>query len=178
MIKNFFSIPNHSILKSEENRYNYIDSYHGWFASDGNNTNLKEFVKLFISSGPKWADCLMSIRDRIVGLFGLKTSDQLAEQEKHPNSINLELGEQLGIFELLDKAENEIIVGGDDKHLNLRVSLYLDPLTDATQREMIITTCVKFNNILGKIYFIPVKPFHKMIVYRTLKNILKQIDNK
>jgi hypothetical protein len=91
----------------------------------------------------------------------------------------LELGEQLGIFELLDKSENEIIVGGDDKHLNLRVSLLLEPMTKVTAKiELIITSCVKFNNLFGKVYFIPVKPFHKIIVYRTLKNILRQLENK
>jgi hypothetical protein len=113
------------------------------------------------------------------GLFGLMTSNQLAEKEKHPDNIKLELGEQLGIFELLDKSENEIIVGGDDKHLNLRVSLLLEPMTKVTAKiELIITSCVKFNNLFGKVYFIPVKPFHKIIVYRTLKNILRQLENK
>jgi hypothetical protein len=179
MIERKSSIPNQSVLKSEERFYNYVDSYHGWFITEGNTTSLKEFVKLFIYSGPKWADFLMTIRDNIVGLFGLMTSNQLTEQEKHPDNIKLELGEQLGIFKLLDKNENEIIVGEDDKHLNFKVSLLLEPLTEVTAKmELIITTCVKFNNLFGKVYFIPVKPFHKIIVYRTLKNIIRQLENK
>jgi len=173
------SIPNDSILKIEEELFNYVDSYHGWFINKGNDVSLKEFVKLFISSGPKWVNTLMKIRDNIVGIFGLKTSNQLVEQVKHPNDIKLEIGEQLDIFVLLYKSENEIIVGGDDKHLNFRVSLQLEPLTEVTaKRELIITTCVKFNNLFGKIYFIPVKPFHNIIVKRTLVNIIKQLENK
>lgn len=179
LIEKETKIPGQSTLKSEENLYHYIDSYHGWLTIAGDNTSLKECTKLFISAGPKWVDFLMFVRDKVVGLFGLKTSGQITDQDKHIDNIKMEVGEQLGIFELVAKTENEIIIGGDDKHLNFRVSLYLEPLTDATpKRELIITTCVKFNNLFGKLYFIPVKPFHGIIVYRTLKNIIKELESK
>ena len=168
-------IPDHSILKIEEHLYNYIDSYQGWFIKNEDSISLTEFVRLFLSSGPKWADWLMN---KIVLLFGVKTAEELAEKNNRLNNLQLEIGKQFGTFELLEKSDNEVILGGVDKHLNLKVALFLEPLTDDKQnRELTITTCVKFNSLFGKMYFIPVKPFHNIIIKKTLKDIIKKLEN-
>jgi hypothetical protein len=73
------------------------------------------------------------------------------------------------------KTDHEIILGEDDKHLDFRVSLYLDENTETNQKQLTISTLVKFNNIFGKLYFMPVLPFHKLIVPTMLKGIIKQI---
>jgi len=45
-------------------------------------------------------------------------------------------------------------------------------------KNLIISTTVKYNNWFGKIYFLPVKPFHKRIVPTMLKGIIKEIEKE
>jgi hypothetical protein len=40
-----------------------------------------------------------------------------------------------------------------------------------------ITTMVEYKNIFGRIYFLPVKPIHQLIVKGTLKKMIKKIEN-
>ena len=80
---------------------------------------------------------------------------------------------------MFDKTDNEVILGEDDKHLDFRVSLLLDKLASKTeQKNLTITTTVKFNNSFGRLYFLPVRAFHKLIVPTMLKGIIKQLENE
>lgn len=177
MIHKQNTIPATSLLKKDEDIYGYIDSYSIWITYKEENTNLKHIVKSFLTCGPKWADSLMKIRDKVVGIFGLKTSGMLAEQDKKLENIKLEPGEQLDIFLFFKKTDNEVILGGDDKHLDMRVSLLIEPSEiDSAKRKLSITTVVKFNNFFGRLYFLPVRPFHEIIVRTTLKNMVKKLS--
>ena len=170
------SIPALSLLKKDERLYGYIDSYSILISDKEDNTNLKNIVRFFLTCGPKWADRLMKIRDKVVGIFGLKTSDMLTDKGKKLDNIKLEHGEQLDIFQLYEKTDNEVILGGDDNHLDLRVSLLIEPSApNSDKRKLSITTVVKFNNFFGRLYFLPVRPFHEIIVRTTLKNMIGKL---
>jgi len=39
-----------------------------------------------------------------------------------------------------------------------------------------LTTIVKFHNIWGKLYFAPVKPFHKLIIKTLLENFSNTLN--
>ena len=41
--------------------------------------------------------------------------------------------------------------------------------------EALVTT-VHYNYWLGKLYFIPVKPFHKLIIISSLRKTVKKLD--
>ena len=72
-----------------------------------------------------------------------------------------------------------MILGEDDKHLNFRISLLTENLnTEQIKKEVTISTTVEFNNWFGKIYFLPVRPFHKLIVPRMLKAIIKELEKR
>lgn len=48
---------------------------------------------------------------------------------------------------MFDKNENEIILGEDDKHLNFRVSLFIEQQSNNPQKkDLTISTTVEFNN--------------------------------
>ena len=66
-------------------------------------------------------------------------------------------------------------MGENDKHLNFKVSILLEKL-EANNKSITISTIVVFNNWFGKLYFFPVKPFHKLIVPIMLKSILKDLE--
>lgn len=178
MIKKQTIIPDSSILKKEEKSFHYIDSFKGQYLINEHDYTITDIGKLFLTGGPKWANTLMLIRDKIVGVLGLKTAQQLTADERNHNNFRFEPGEQLDIFKLFSKSENELVLGDDDKHLDFRVSLLLDSKNDDKKtRNVIITTAVKYRNLFGRIYFIPVRPFHKLIVKGTLKDMINKMEN-
>ena len=117
------------------------------------------------------------MRNRIVSIFGLKTPDNVGDIQNKLDNFKCEPGEQLGLFKVFDKRENEIVLGEDDKHLNFRVSLFVEQLHGNEQKkELTITTTVVFNNWFGRLYFLPVRPFHKLIVPTMLKGTIRELE--
>lgn len=109
----------------------------------------------------------MVFRNSIVSVFGLKTS--ILEQSGN----RWEIGSQAGMFKVFGKTTHEIILGDDDKHLDFRVSLLLEP--DKQYKRVAVTTTVKYHNWLGRCYFFFVKPIHRLIVPLTLKPKFKRL---
>ncbi|MDD4992804.1 MAG: DUF2867 domain-containing protein [Paludibacter sp.] len=132
--------------------------------------------KAFFSSGPRWIDKLFILRNKIVAAFGLKTSENETSRQNQVDNFNCEPGEHLGLFTVFNKTENEVILGANDKHLNFRVSLFLDNTKSGTeQRNLTISTTVEFNNWFGRLYFLPVRTFHRLIVPTILKGIILKL---
>ncbi len=172
-------IPYKSLLRTNDIAYDYIDSFQGSFQDKFQNIGITEVGKLFFSSAPNWIDKLFAFRNKLVGFLGLKTSEKLTDRQKILENLKFEKGDQIGLFKVFNKTEDEIILGEDDKHLNFRVSLYLDKQNeDKTDKNLIITTTVKFNNWFGRLYFLPVKPFHKLIVPTMLKAIINKLEKQ
>jgi hypothetical protein len=109
---------------------------------------------------PKWVNGLMRIRDAIAGIFGLKTSKDISAGKTT-------------IFPIIEQRENEIVMGEKDKHLDARLSI----LIDRDNSFIYLTTIVHFNNFFGRLYFLPVKPFHKIIVKSILKRYIIENQN-
>jgi hypothetical protein len=81
------------------------------------------------------------------------------------------------LFKVLEKTDREAVVGEDDKHLDFRVSVHLDPLPGSAPYAYALTlsTIVLFHNRIGKLYFAVVKPFHQLIVPAMLRGIAKRL---
>lgn len=179
MIVKKTKLPNNSILKKNIKKYDYIDSYQGELIDNEKNVSSTEIGKAFFTSVPKWAEKLFKVRNKIAKLFGLKTAGDITDRQNLLNNFNCEPGEQLGLFKVFDKTNNEVVLGEDDKHLNFRVSLFLDQQkNDISKKTLTITTTVEFNNLFGRLYFLPVRPFHKLIVPTMLKGIIKQLETQ
>ena len=161
------TLPATSLLRKDLLNYHYIDSYKSEFKPTDNQFTATYVGRAFFSSAPKWIEKLFDLRNKIVAVFGLKTSTKNQEI----NDCKFNIGERLGLFQVFDKNENELILGEDDKHLNFRISLFIDHQS----KEIIITTTVIYNNWFGKLYFLPVKPFHRFIVPSMLIAIIKEL---
>lgn len=173
------SIPDRSILKKDSKLFDYSDSYQRSFSDIEGTIDSTKIGLLFFSGRSKVTDILFAIRNKVVVLFGLKTSGQMRDSQKLSDHFKCEPGEQRGLFRVFDKTEDEVVLGEDDKHLNFRVSLFLDRIPDDTgKKSLTITTTVKFNNLLGRVYFMIVRPFHKLIVPAMLKGMIKRIENE
>lgn len=169
-------IPQSSLLYPNHNQYNYIDSYEGIISDEMNKISIFDVTRAFVKPGPKWIDNLFKLRNKTVSLFGLKTPNKI-DSAGYPNNINFEIGERVGLFKVFDRTNYEIILGEDDKHLNFRVSLLLsEQKNNKSNKNITVTTIVMYNNWFGRLYFFPVKPFHKLIVQSGLKIILKELE--
>ncbi|UTW61517.1 DUF2867 domain-containing protein [bacterium SCSIO 12741] len=165
--------PAESLLFSSKDKYHYIDSFQGYLSDVENKIGARDMAKAFFSSGPSWIGQLFSLRNRIVKSFGLKTSEDGIQNNL--DNQKWEAGEQIGLFRLFQVNDREVIMGEDDKHLDFRISLLAEPV-EGNQKRLTITTTVVFRNFFGRLYFLPVKPFHSLIVPVMLKGMLRDLD--
>jgi hypothetical protein len=157
------TIPENSIIIKGIDKFHYFDSYRINIDTNQNiDSILKKVFKL-----PLWVTNLMKVRNAIAGSFGLKTG--LGKEEKYDT---YQIGKRAVFFTVIDRNENEIVMGENDKHLYFRTSLMLE--TVEIYKVLYLTTLVRYNNIWGRMYFIPVKPFHRLI----MKTLLKNLKNK
>lgn len=168
-------LPFNSFLKADSS-YEFIDGYSTDFLDKKDEINIKTIAKLFFTSEPNWVKSLMTIRDNAVGKLGLKTTGTTSDKAQDLENFNAEIGQNVGLFKVFHQSENEVVLGEDDKHLNFRVSLFMEP-TQSEKKKLTISTSVKFNNLLGRAYFISVKPIHKLIVPSMLGRMVNQVQS-
>ena len=116
---------------------------------------------MFTTQAP-WIARLMWLRDRIVAMFGIKTSTQLLQAARTPGAVR-----RVSFFRIYAQDAHEILLGEDDRHLDFRVSVRCEPADGATQ--VIATTVVQCHNLLGRLYLLVIAPFHRMVVRSTLQ---------
>ena len=104
-------------------------------------------------SPPPWINGLMALRNRIVAPFGLKAGVRPASSMEHDN---------VGIFPVLAESPGEILMGLDDRHLDFRVAVTVQPAAAGAQ-QITVTTVVHTHNRLGRIYLAVIMPFHRLI---------------
>lgn len=167
-------LPVDSVLKIDQTQFDYVDSFECEFSDSNQRVGATAVGKAFFSSGPKWIDTLFVLRNKIVSRLGLKTSGNVSNREELLRRFQCEPGEQLGLFKVFHKSEHEVVIGEDDRHLDFRVSLFVSGTVNKT---LTITTTVKFRNEFGRLYFLPVRPFHKLIVPAMLKSIVSEVEN-
>ncbi|OFC69598.1 DUF2867 domain-containing protein [Alteromonas confluentis] len=135
-----------------------------------NQSALDIFLSIARKS-PNWINFLMSLRNNIVSKFGLKNLGSLSDIEQYKSAIDYKVGDRVGIFTLHFNSHNEVILEDRDKHLNVKVSFYIEP--NGNTARIYASTVVHVKNTLGKIYMLFVTPMHKLIVPSTLKALPK-----
>lgn len=133
-----------------------------------NQSALDMYLSL-IHETPSWVNMLMSLRNKLVSKLGLKDLGHLAEVEPEKVSSDYKVGDRVGIFTLSVNEPNEIILEDRDKHLNAKISFYIEP-NDETAK-VYLSTVVHVKNTLGKVYMFFVGPVHKVIVPSILKKL-------
>ncbi|GAE31021.1 DUF2867 domain-containing protein [Halalkalibacter hemicellulosilyticus] len=161
------SLPNQSLLRTMD--FQYCDSFYVFCPYEGI-LEITKVVDFFFHSSPQWVNRLFSLRNRIARIIGLKTPDHKSKK------INVQVGETIGLFTLYDMNEYEAIMGQNDKHLDFRVSILLERVDKGYH--IYISTVVAFHGISGRLYFVPVKPFHKFVSKAILREMVKNISGK
>jgi hypothetical protein len=128
-------------------------------------TSAADILLGFFSSAPKIVRVLMSIRNGLVSVVGLKSDPPVSQLD----AFMLRAGSRVGFFEIGSMTANSALFGADDSHLNFRVVL------DIENEVLGCRTQVQFNNTAGRVYFFFVKPFHRFIVPMMLRAAMKHV---
>ena len=121
-------------------------------------SDIKDLYLRLVNTKSKTIDFLMSLRNKIMSIFGAKT---VINETKGDFSV----GNSVGLFKIYYIDEKEIISGLKDSHLDFCISFY------KIDNKILLSTLVKYNNTFGRVYMNIIKPFHKLIVKNMLKNL-------
>ena len=115
-----------------------------------------------VARTPGWMHGLMALRNRAVRLVGLKDLGSLSPHEPNKPAEAYRVGDRVGIFRLNELHPKELILGDDDRHLRVQVSLY------KAEARLWLSTVVHEKQALGRLYMSVVGPVHRLIVPRLL----------
>lgn len=164
------SIPADGLIGNAFGKIDYFDAY-SIPVKNAKGYTIDQVFSRFAGYTPAWVKILFNIRNSIVRIFGLKTGD--------PDAIKTEqefkAGSEFSVFQICSRNKQEIVFGGDDKHLNFQSSLLLKQSGEGEQ--IVSVTIVKFHNFTGRAYFFFVKPFHKLIVRGSLKHLARTFES-
>ncbi|MFC1532765.1 DUF2867 domain-containing protein [Thermodesulfobacteriota bacterium] len=154
-------VPHRAMATYEFTPLDYVDAFCVKLFDDLplSMTELAHHLFGKIESYPAYVRFLLRLRDLLVKPFGLHTATDMEEM--------IDDVDWIGFFKIYQRSEDEIIIGADDKHLDVRVSLLRTVHDD--KPFLTVSTFVRMNNFLGKVYFAVIKPFHKIIVPATIK---------
>ena len=146
----------------------FFDAYEMELENE-NLTALEVYLNL-VSKTPLWVERLMSIRNSVVSIFGLKNLGNLSSINSSKRAGEYEIGDRVGIFTIYSISENEVVFSDSDKHLNAKVSLCTNYSLE--NNSVVVSTVVHVNNLLGRFYMFFVTPVHKIIVPAMLKKLV------
>jgi len=160
-------IPTKSVVSQHLHEAYFFDGFSS-FTRYENKSALEMYLSL-IHKTPNWVNILMSLRNKVVSKLGLKNLGHLADVEKNKLSSDYKIGDRVGIFTLTFNDHNEIILEDRDKHLNAKISFYIEP--NGKTAKVYLSTVVYVKNTLGKVYMFFVGPVHKVVVPSILKKL-------
>lgn len=158
-------LPQQSVLNKFVGTNDFVDCYSAQIEHP--NQTIDDLARGAEFKMPKWALPLLVLRNILVKPFGLKTSFEGIQNREG----TIKPGEYVNFFHVEERHDNEVIMGGDDKHLDYRVSVFRN---GERPERLYVATWVHRNNWLGYAYLFVVMPFHKAIVRNMTKNIAKQ----
>jgi hypothetical protein len=165
MLVKKITFPQDSIFKRIPVRYHYSDSYSIETSYTG--VSPEVFGKNFFTGFPAWVDFLLKIRHVLVKPFGLLSDDG----NKLHVFQSVQIGNKFSFCKIIDFNSTELLLYAPDKHLDIWLSFFVE--NKGARQKLTITTVVKFNIFFGRVYFLFIKPFHKLIIISKMKSLSK-----
>ncbi|HJZ48012.1 MAG TPA: DUF2867 domain-containing protein [Roseiflexaceae bacterium] len=166
-------LPTDSLIARAFPRRDYADAYRVQLPAGAAN-DLDSLVRATLGTAPGWIKLLLRLRDRLVAPFGLKTASGAPVSAF--DRFELRPGHSVGLFKVIERTSDELLLGQDDLHLDFRVSVLVR--SDGGADWVVISTIVRFNNWLGRAYFLPVRQFHKLIVPAMIRNAYQRYSER
>ncbi|GAC1326090.1 MAG: DUF2867 domain-containing protein [Collimonas sp.] len=140
--------------------HDFVDAYQ--VRADIAGLDARQATDAIVKHPPGWIKQLMATRNQVVRLFQLKTVEMGVDD---PHAAQ----RTVGGFPVVTQSPQEVVLGFDDKHLDFRVSITVAPDSE-TGTLVTVTTVVKTNNLLGRVYLATIMPFHRMITRHLLEH--------
>jgi hypothetical protein len=158
-------IPTGSVFSSDLAKFYWRDAFEARLTRT--ELSMHELYLGIFVPPPRWLKLLLIIRTKAVSVFGIKgpTAKQLESVERKESYA---VGDKIGLFTLFSQDEDEITTGGDDKHLEFRVSVM--KVNEGGADKVVLTTLVNPHNLWGKVYLFLIMPFHKLAVRTLMAN--------
>ena len=167
--------PPHSAIAARLAGAHFHDAW-SVVAADPGLSALGQFLRAAAAT-PGWVNVLMAMRNRAAAAIGLKNLGGLdrmgltglmgyakAEADYQP-------GDRVGIFTLIENTPQEVLLGDNDKHLEVVLSVHRALPAASGETVVTVTTVVHIHNLLGRLYMLPVAPLHKIITPSVLQAI-------
>lgn len=161
-------VPSGSLAAAAFPREDYADAYRVVIPAT---CAVDTFARAFLTATPGWAQALMRVRERAVRLIGLKRI--AVDRQRGPARMSFEPDTKAGIFRVFACSADEILMGEDDRHLDFRVSLLIAKTQE--NHHGVVTTVMHYHGWLGRAYFLPVRPFHGLIVRAMLRETAQKL---
>jgi hypothetical protein len=149
------AFPATSRLSAQLGRAHYHDAYEAPLRRP--ELTIAQLYVAILGHLPWWARTLIIARNSVVAPFGLRTAP-IARVWQPEIKDRYEPGDRIVRFVLYSQDGDEIVAGGDDKHLDFRVSVLR--LRDDTEK-VVVSTIIFVHNAFGRAYLRAVLPFHK-----------------
>lgn len=165
------AIPEHYLITQQSGKIHYKDNFRLSTCSLQATPEPKDCMIAFFRSFSPFFIRMIMTRELIARPLGLKTADKTTRERREQMLDEFEgnIGDKIAIFKVLNKCETELLTGQTDKHLDFKLSF----ITFKEDEEKVIelATTVTLHNLLGRVYFFFVKPFHKYFMKRILKKM-------
>lgn len=161
-------IPSNSMLQNSLSSAYFFDCYAIDLPFD--TRSPFELYLDMIARVPRWIDYLMVLRNKIVARMGLKDVGVLGHNSSSKASAEYCIGEQIGIFKLLENRADEAVLGETDKHLDVHISVIKQ--VHNARMTVSVSTVVHVHNWLGRVYMLFVAPAHRLIAPTTVTQLV------
>lgn len=162
-------VPAESVINSHLPGASFYDCYS--IGASGERRIALEYFLATIAQTPMWVERLMLLRNKAVRLFGLKDLGGLGGFDASKPASAYLPGDRVGIFTLISSTDNEVLLGDNDKHLDVVLAVFRHPHVTEGVQTISLTTVVHVHNWLGRLYMLPVGPMHKLIAPAVLNRI-------
>lgn len=113
-----------------------------------------------LAMAPGWVDAMLRLRDAMAAPFGVTPVARRGPLSSGARPAP-KVGDRFSIFTVRAVDARELVLGIDDSHLDVRIS-FLKRMGD--NPTYLCCAWVKTHNLIGRIYMLPVAPFHQLIV--------------
>lgn len=96
---------------------------------------------------PPWVVAALAVRQVLVPLLGIRRAAD-------------------DVFDIREQHEDEVLLGVDDRHLDFRCGVAVDPAA----RLLRVTTAVRLHGWRGRAYFLPVRVLHPLVVRAMIRS--------
>jgi len=135
----------------------------------GASDDLEVLARTLFERQAGWIRALTWVRDTVMRMVGVKSSSAIGAAAA---ARGLKV---IGYLPVLSKSAGELVMGGDDRHLDFRVGVQQRPSVPGG-RELVVATVVHCHNRLGRTYLAAIAPFHRTILQANLERAVTVME--